>query len=166
MHHTRSACCFSRGIRNKENRPQRGSNDTSHEVRCLLAKATMVIVDTPAYLTDAIRSQGFSPSQRFDPTMASRLCFAPHPPIGFWPSELFPPGQPRGLSALRSLLPLNRMFRNSLDLHWRASTDRPPNLSTRLRLQSLDPTRCPTPDAAQLALRRAAALLTFSLSEA
>jgi len=110
MHHTRSACYFTRRIRSNGNRPQRGSNDTSHGVRCLSAKSTKVIVSTPAYLTAAFRSQGFSPSQRFDPTLASRLCFAPHPPIGFWPSELLPPGQPLSLSALRALLPSSQPF--------------------------------------------------------
>jgi hypothetical protein len=95
------------GSTTKETARSEGPNDTSHEVRCLSAKSAVVIVDTPVYLTDAFRSQGFSPSQRFDPTMASRLCFTPHPPIGFWPSELFPPGQPRRLSALRALMPLS-----------------------------------------------------------
>lgn len=47
-----------------------------------------------ACLTDTVRSQGFSPSQRFHPARAWRLCFASLPPIGFWPSELFPLSQP------------------------------------------------------------------------
>jgi hypothetical protein len=94
--------------------PQRGLDDTSPGVRCLSAKSAPVIVDTPAYLTDAFRSQGFSPSQRFDPTGALRLCFAPLPPIGFRPSELLPPGQPRGLSALCAPLPFNRSLRRSI----------------------------------------------------
>jgi hypothetical protein len=104
--------------------PQRGLDDTSPGVRCLPAKSAPVIVDTPAYLTDAFRSQGFSPSQRFDPTGASRLCFAPLPPIGFGPSELFPPGQPRGLSAPCALLPFNRRARHS-DRHEMASQPAP-----------------------------------------
>jgi hypothetical protein len=79
----------------------------------LPAKSAPVIVDTPAYLTDAFRSQGFSPSQRLDPTGALRLCFAPLPPIGFRPSELLPPGQPRRLSASCALLPFNRRLRRS-----------------------------------------------------
>jgi hypothetical protein len=45
----------------------------------------------PVFLTDTIRSQGFSPSQRFCPTQTLWLYFAPHPLIGFRPSELFPP---------------------------------------------------------------------------
>jgi hypothetical protein len=93
--------------------PQRGLDDTSPGVRYLSAKSAPVIVDTPAYLTDAFRSQGFSPSQRFDPTGASRLCFAPLPPIGFRPSELLPPGQPRCLSAPCALLSFNRRLRRS-----------------------------------------------------
>jgi hypothetical protein len=41
------------------------------------------VIVTSACLTDAIRSQGFSPSQRLDPTGALWLCFKPLPPIGF-----------------------------------------------------------------------------------
>jgi len=48
---------------------------------------------TSVCLTDAIRPQGFPPSRRFDPARASWVCFTPLPPIGFWPSELFPRGQ-------------------------------------------------------------------------
>lgn len=60
----------------------------------------------PAYHPDTIRSQSFSPSQRFDPTWTSWLCFTPHPPIGFWSSEPFPLRQLQPLArfhALRSL---------------------------------------------------------------
>jgi hypothetical protein len=60
------------------------------------------------YLANAFRPQGFSPSRRFDPTGAVWLCFAPLPPIGFRPSELFPPNQPRRLSTLVALLPLSQ----------------------------------------------------------
>jgi hypothetical protein len=41
-------------------------------------------------LADTIRSQGFSPSQRFDPPRAWRLCFASLPPIGFLAFRAFP----------------------------------------------------------------------------
>jgi hypothetical protein len=34
-------------------------------------------------LSDTIRSQRFSRSQRFEPARASWLCFTPHPPLGF-----------------------------------------------------------------------------------
>jgi hypothetical protein len=44
-----------------------------------------------ACLTTTFRSQGFSPSQRFDPSAPLRLCFTPHPLVGFRPSELLPP---------------------------------------------------------------------------
>jgi hypothetical protein len=44
----------------------------------------------PDCLTGTIRSQGFSPSQRFNPARALRLCFAPHPPIGFLAFRAFP----------------------------------------------------------------------------
>jgi len=57
------------------------------------------------YLTDTIRSRSFSLPQRLEPARASWLCFAPHPPIGFWPSELFPRGRPEHLSMPVALLP-------------------------------------------------------------
>jgi hypothetical protein len=41
-------------------------------------------------LSSSVRSQGFSPSQRFDPAQALWLCFAPHPPIGFLTFRAFP----------------------------------------------------------------------------
>jgi hypothetical protein len=34
-------------------------------------------------LSDTLRSQSFSLSQRFEPARALWLCFAPHPPLGF-----------------------------------------------------------------------------------
>jgi hypothetical protein len=40
-------------------------------------------------LPSAFRSQGFSPSQRFDPGAPSWLCFKPHPPIGFMGLQSF-----------------------------------------------------------------------------
>jgi len=39
--------------------------------------------NVPVYLSGTVRSQGFSPSQRFLPARALRLCFASHPPLGF-----------------------------------------------------------------------------------
>jgi len=89
-----------------------GGRGTFLEVRLLSAKTTQVIVAL-AYLTSAIRSQGFSPSQRFDPTRASWLCFTPHPPIGFWSPKLFPLSQPLRLSAIVALLPLVNLCRGS-----------------------------------------------------
>jgi hypothetical protein len=44
----------------------------------------------PDCLTGTIRSQGFSPSQRFNPARALRLCFTSHPPIGFLAFRAFP----------------------------------------------------------------------------
>jgi len=35
------------------------------------------------YLSDTFRSQSFSLSQRFHPSESLRLCFKPHPPLGF-----------------------------------------------------------------------------------
>lgn len=42
------------------------------------ARAIVVLV----YLANTIRSQGFAPSQRFNPARALWLYFMPHPPIG------------------------------------------------------------------------------------
>jgi hypothetical protein len=44
----------------------------------------------PVCLSGTLRSQGFSPSQRFSPARALRLCFASHPPIGFPVFRAFP----------------------------------------------------------------------------
>jgi hypothetical protein len=52
--------------------------------------------------------QGFSPSRRFTTTRTSWLCFTPHPPLGFWSSELFPLRQPRYLSISVALLPFRQ----------------------------------------------------------
>jgi len=49
----------------------------------LPAKSAQVIVTVSAYLTDTFRSQSFSLSQRFHPTLALWIYFVPHPPIGF-----------------------------------------------------------------------------------
>lgn len=62
--------------------PRQGTDGTSHEVPVPFGDTSPVIVDAPAYLTGTFRSQGFAPSQRFDPTVASWLYFAPLPPIG------------------------------------------------------------------------------------
>lgn len=43
----------------------------------------------PACLTDAIRSQSFSLSQRFSPGQSSWLYFTPHPPLGFMGLQSF-----------------------------------------------------------------------------
>jgi hypothetical protein len=86
---------------------QREYDDTSHGVQLPSAKSVQVIV-MPAFHTDTIRPQGFPPSRRFDPTWTLWLCFAPHPPMGFRPSEPFPLSQPRRLSAPVALLPLNQ----------------------------------------------------------
>jgi hypothetical protein len=61
----------------------------------------------PVCLAGNFRSQGFSPSQRLHPTIASWLCFKPLPSIGFWPSELLPLCQHRYLSTPLALMPLN-----------------------------------------------------------
>jgi len=78
------------------------------------------------YLTNAFRPQGFSPSRRFAPTGAVWLCFAPLPPIGFWPSELFPPNQPWRLSTLVALVPLSQRRPPQVALFWPL----PPSLSS------------------------------------
>lgn len=85
---------------------QRENDDTSHGVRFPSAKAVQVVV-VSVFLADTIRPQSFSLSRRLDPTWTSWLCFAPHPPMGFRPSERFPLSQPRHLSVLVALLPLD-----------------------------------------------------------
>jgi hypothetical protein len=57
-------------------------------------------------LSSTIRSQVFSPSQRFDPARALWLCFAPHPPLGFASAFRAFPSQPAvtPLGALCSLV--------------------------------------------------------------
>lgn len=70
------------------------------EVRCLSTESGMPIVDALVCLTNAFRSQGFSPSQRFAPGTPLWLCFKPHPPVGFMGLQSFSRrGQPRCLSA-------------------------------------------------------------------
>jgi hypothetical protein len=84
------------------------SRDRRHlpEVRCLSAESDVPIVDTLVYLTSAFRSQGFSPSQRFDPGTPSRLCFKSHPLVGFSGLQSFSRhGQSSCLSTLAALLP-------------------------------------------------------------
>jgi hypothetical protein len=66
-----------------EHEPGVGVSDTSHGVRCLSTEPATGVVNAPVCLTDTIRSQSFSPSQRLDPPVASWLCFTPHPSIGF-----------------------------------------------------------------------------------
>ena len=137
------------------------------------------MIVTSACLTDAIRSQGFSPSQRLDPTDASWLCFKPLPPIGFCGLQSFSRWASRCTSR-----------RTVLSCRWAASRaaraeaqdgkppfrliapkQRPATVRTstkdsRPRLQSLAPTKRPTLDARLFTRDRAAALLAFSPSEA
>jgi hypothetical protein len=78
-----------RSKRGRHARHTAGSRGTFHEVRLLSAKSAQVIVMLVC-LASTVRSQGFSPSQRFHPTRALRLCFASHPPIGFPAFRAFP----------------------------------------------------------------------------
>lgn len=83
--------------------------DASHGVWFLSAKWARVIVDTLVYLANAIRSQSFALSQRFDPTRTVWPYFMPLPPIGFRSSELFPLSKPQLLSKLVTLMPLSNI---------------------------------------------------------
>jgi len=109
-------------------------------------------------LTDAFRSQGFSPSQRLNPLDALWLYFAPLPSIGFEPSELFPLSQPLRLSTPSSLLP----FGSPGDRNERTQF----GTGYALRLQSLAPAEHSSPRRRSIEPRRAAALLAFPLFEA
>jgi len=81
----------------------KASRDTFHEVPCLSTESVGRVVITSVCLTDARRSQGFSPSQRIVPRQTLQLCFTLHPSLGFQPSELFPPDQPHEPRRLRLL---------------------------------------------------------------
>lgn len=85
----------------------------------------MPIVDALVCLTNTFRSQGFSPSQRFDPGTPLRLYFKPHPPVGLMGLQSFSRrGQPRCLSAPHCSLAIR---------HSRTSR------ASRLRLRDVEP---------------------------
>ena len=63
--------------------------DTFHVVPGPFDGITRAIVAL-VYLASTIRSQSFALSQRFDLARASRLYFAPHPPVGFQSLQSFP----------------------------------------------------------------------------
>lgn len=69
----------------------------------LLTTSASVVVHVSVYLTDTVRSQSFSLSQRFDPTDAWWPCFMPQPPSGFQVYRAFPARVSR--RAFRLLLP-------------------------------------------------------------
>jgi hypothetical protein len=69
--------------------PQQERDHTSHEVSAPFGEISAAIVHVPVCLTDTVRSQGFSPSQRFVPAGASWLCFTPLPPLGFMGLQSF-----------------------------------------------------------------------------
>jgi len=99
-------CSFPESINPRTDRFQNQmvvTGDSFPGVRLLSAESAWVI-GSQRYLGCAIRPQGFSPSRRLSPTQASWLCFAPHPPIGFWSSERSPLRQPRYLSISVALL--------------------------------------------------------------
>jgi hypothetical protein len=88
--------------------PASRSRDRRHlpEVPCLSAESGAPIVDALDCLPSAFRSQGFSPSQRFDPGTPSRLCFKSHPLVGFVGLQSFSRhGQSSCLSTRAALLP-------------------------------------------------------------
>lgn len=84
-------------------------HDTIREVLFPFGEISLRDRYTSVCLTAAIRSQSFSLSQRFNPTRTLRLCFAPHPPLGFGSSEVFPLIQPLDLSTNHTLLSLRVM---------------------------------------------------------
>jgi hypothetical protein len=73
----------------------------------LLATKVSVIVSVSVYLANTFHSQSFSLSQRFDPTQTLWFCFAPQPPVGFRPSEIFPLNQLPHLSMIHPLMSLS-----------------------------------------------------------
>lgn len=76
------------------------------------------VIGASVCLSDTVRSQRFSRSQRFAPTCALWLCFAPHPPLGFRPSELSSTRTSRSISrcphALWPLEPAPNQYRYQL----------------------------------------------------
>lgn len=81
--------------------PHTKTDDTFHGVRFLSAE--------PPYGSSRrfaspspIRSQGFSPSQRFHPHSASRTSFIPHPPLGFMAFRALLRSPSRGPSSVRA----------------------------------------------------------------
>jgi hypothetical protein len=105
-----------------------------------------------ACLTATFRSQGFSPSQRFGPHLPLRLCFTPHPLIGFGPSELFPPksaDMPFDTSCSLAL----GVYASLYDLRARQHNPSTERLDTASGLQSVAPTWCPTLQATETAAR-------------
>lgn len=57
------------------------------------------------YLTSTIRSQGSSPSKRFDPASGLWVCFTPHPPMGFFLASRASPARASRNASRRPLLP-------------------------------------------------------------
>jgi hypothetical protein len=107
------------------------------EVRCLSTESGEPIVDTLDCLPSAIRSQGFSPSQRFDPGSPSWLCFKPHPSLGFMGLQSFSRrGQPWCLSTPVALLPSGAPGRTG-------RTDTSVSVDTSVRANRTD--MCDTP---------------------
>lgn len=86
----------------------RVTGDTFLGVRFLSADSVREI-GVQLCLRCTVRSQGFTPSQRFTPSRTSWLCFTPHPSIGFWSSELFPLRQPGYLSISVALLSFRQL---------------------------------------------------------
>lgn len=60
----------------------RGTRQRLPEVQVLSTEAARAIVIVSVCLADTFHSQGFAPSQWFDPAQALWLCFAPLPPVG------------------------------------------------------------------------------------
>lgn len=67
----------------------RSRKNTVPSVRFVVLSAEPAsVIGALACLTNTFRSQRFSRSQRLSPTETLRLCFTPHPPLGFRSSEL------------------------------------------------------------------------------
>jgi predicted DNA-binding helix-hairpin-helix protein len=109
-------------------------------VRFLLAKTAQMIVNTSVYLADAIHSQSFSLSQRFNPTRALWSYFVPHPPIGFRPPEFSPLNQQLRLSVPDTLMPLSTRSVNSRET--RSFTGAPAFNHSLLTIQRIKPCSC------------------------
>jgi hypothetical protein len=102
-----------------------GIEDTFPRFLAFQRSQTGESLNVTACLTATFRSQGFSPSQRFGPHLPLRLCFTPHPLIGFGPSELSHRSGQRSLATSHTHLPFEATLRCTVS--GRGNTTHQPN---------------------------------------
>jgi hypothetical protein len=119
--HSLAIACVPRSCRG---RSAYRADDTFHGVRVLPAEWLLGSLRRFAS-PSPFRSQGFSPSQRFDPRVGLRICFTPHPPLGFQGLQSFSPAAqliaPRRRDGALLVLGSSRHSNSRSCLHLRAS---------------------------------------------